>query len=283
MSEILSEFRKLGKLDLCLRLTLVLLLLYPGDSLRVRVPMTILALLALVFPHLQRQARYWCVVAISFVLANLGDWYQLDNHKYLLAYWCIAVFCSLQTHDPAAALKINSRLLIGLCFALAVLWKISVSDYLDGTFFEYSLLTDKRFHGVAAALGGITDPMKNVNSAALTALTNYDSRLDMVQLRATQSIHSLAQFMTRWTVVIETLIAAGFLLPRRAALARCRDYFLITFLITTYALAPVVGFGWLLAIMGLAQTDEQAEPVQLLYVAALICLQIYRLPWQSML
>jgi hypothetical protein len=283
MLEFLSEFRKLRKFDLCITLTLVLLLLYPGDSLRVRVPMTILALVALLFPHFQRQARYWCVVAVTFVLASLGGWFQLDNHKYLLAYWCIAVFCALQTHDPEGTLKTNSRLLVGLCFATAVLWKLSVSDYLDGTFFEYSLLTDKRFQGVATALGGITDPMRNVNNAALAALTNYDSRLDTVQLHATQSIRSLAQFMTRWTIGIETLIAVSFLLPRRVALARWRDYFLIAFLITTYAVAPVVGFGWLLAIMGLAQTDEQAEPVQLLYVAAIICLQIYRLPWQSML
>ena len=89
--------------------------------------------------------------------------------------------------------------------------------------------------------------------------------------------------MTAWTIGLEALIGLGFLVRRPARLAGIRDYLLLLFIASTYALAPVVGFGWLLVVMGFAQAEGPIRYLHLLYVAALLVLQLDRLPWQSLL
>ena len=40
----------------------------------------------------------------------------------------------------------NGRWLIGICMALAVYWKVISPGYVDGTFFQFILNSDHRFH-----------------------------------------------------------------------------------------------------------------------------------------
>ncbi len=58
-----------------------------------------------------------------------------------------------------------------------------------------------------------------------------------------------------------------------------RDAWLLIFLFFTYLVAPVIGFGWVLAIMGIAQTGIQHTRLRALYVFAFLYLQVYRVPW----
>lgn len=52
----------------------------------------------------------------------------------------------------------------------------------------------------------------------------------------------------------------------------------------TYAFAPVAGFGWLLAAMGLAQCGVGARALRRLYVGAFMLVLVYaEVPWASLL
>ena len=68
------------------------------------------------------------------------------------------------------------------------------------------------------------------------------------------------------------------------ALDLARHGLLLTFCFTTYALAPVAGFGWLLATMGLAQCRPGQSVLRGAYVAVFILILMYsEIPWTGIL
>lgn len=270
-----------ARVDTCAIMTLLLLLLYPSDSWYVRVPTAVLCVAAFIFSSLRNNAVFWFIVASMIMAGNYQTWFLIDNHKYLLGYWCFALFGALKASDARRNLASSARWLIALSFLFAFVWKLISSDYLDGSFFHYTLLIDERFVIVSTSLGGITGEMYELNHAAYNALTNYDSRLAAVPMTYPPGISRLAVIFTWWTLLIEMLIAAVFLWPEGGLLARWRDYLLILFILSTYALAPVLGFGWTLIIMGLAQCSDRSRLLPHLYLFAFIILQAYSFPWRT--
>ena len=56
------------------------------------------------------------------------------------------------------------------------------------------------------------------------------------------------------------------------------------FCATTYALAPVAGFGWLIATMGLAQCRANQRMLRAAYVAVFLLILLYsEIPWTGVL
>jgi hypothetical protein len=273
---------RIAGFDLCLRMTLLLLLIYAGDFWQTRVPLRVLSVLGFLFYRLRGSAAFWFVIVVALALGNYSHWYVLDNHKYLFVYWCVAVFCCLLSQRPELVAGTSARWLLALSFSFAVLWKVHSPDYLSTGFFQYSLLLDPRFEAVARIFGGVTAHMNETNHAALQALINYQSQLQEVSLLTTTSLTRMAAAMTWWTVTIEALVACTLLAPDGSVVSQYRDFPLLLFIITTYLIAPVTGFGWILAIMGVAQcTDRRYWPS--LYVFSVILLELYRLPWQHFL
>ena len=59
---------------------------------------------------------------------------------------------------------------------------------------------------------------------------------------------------------------------------------LLLFCATTFAVAPVAGFGWLLMVMGVAQCERERKNMRSLYLATFSLILIYReIPWASLL
>jgi hypothetical protein len=59
-----------------------------------------------------------------------------------------------------------------------------------------------------------------------------------------------------------------------------RDIFLIIFCVTTYAIATVQGFGWLLIAMGVAQSDPDRWKTRIVYIAVYALVIFYsEVPW----
>lgn len=271
-----------SRFDLSLALSLLLLLLYPHSYWYIQTPLSVIALGALIFPHIRKRPSAWAVATIIVTAGTYMNWYAVDNHKYLLGYWCLAIFCALLTRDPELSIEKTARWLIGLVFFFAVVQKTISDDYLNTTFFYYELLLDERFSGVARYIGGVPDHMNALNIAARRALVNYDSELTEVFLVGTKNIVNVAFLMTWSGYLIELVIGAAFLSPRSSWLFRWRDVWLLIFLFSTYLLAPVIGFGWVLAIMGIAQTGKEHKIRRALYVVAFLFLQIYRIPWGNL-
>lgn len=260
--------------DLALRLTLVNLLLRPVGSWAAR-PFTVaLAALGLLVPGLFRAPLVWLGLTVLTGFRVVLDWPLPDNHAYLLFYWCLAVTISLVMGDPGRLLAINARLLIGLVFAFSVLWKLVLSpDFMNGTFFTVTLLSDPRFEGFARVAGGLSEQ-------------GYEALREFIrgggELYASGAVPeipprllALSTFLTYWTIAIEAAVAVLFFLPLRLAISGLRDYLLILFCLTTYGVANVDGFGWLLLAMGVAQAGEGRNRVRLFYIAAFLLIIFY--------
>ncbi len=270
--------------DLALRLTLLLLLLQPIGNWRVGPLVLVLAGGALLVPVLLRHPGTWALLTLLTGWRLFLEWPVSDNHDYLLCFWCLAVLIALLAENTAALLARNGRLLIGCAFAFATLWKLLLSpDYLDGTFFRVTLLLDPRLEGPTLLLGGLTSDGLESQRAYLSQ--HVDGTLFQPQRPAEPaSFTRLARMATVWTVAIEAAVAAAFLWPAGRGLSRFRDTLLLLFCITTFAVAPVAGFGWLLIALGVAQSDPAGQRTRGIYLAAFVLILLYRdLPWARLI
>lgn len=255
----------LEPIDLALRLTALDLLLRPVAGPRLRPAFLLVAALVLVVPRCLRARIPWAALTVLAILRVGADWPFADNHAYLLTYWCLGVTLALGDPAPRETLAESARLLIGLAFTFAVLWKTLLSpEFLDGTFLRVTFLVDPRLDALAAAASGLSPDALGLwrdwlggHGSVSTAPGPVPARLGLV-----------AGLATAWTVVLEAAVAAAFLFPLRARLARGRDVLLLVFCATTYAVLPVKGFGWLLLAMGVAQSSPEARGLRLAYLAA---------------
>jgi hypothetical protein len=222
-------------------------------------------------------------MALTFLtgLRVVLDWSLADNHAYLLCYWCLAVSIALCSRDPSACLALNGRLLIGLAFVFATLWKVVLSpDYLDGRFFRVTMLTDPRFAGFIQLVGGLMP--ERLDELRAFVRQHVDGQLFEPSFLPAEPPRFLllATYMTWWTVAIESASALTFLWPVGRGLSKMRDAILLTFCVTTYAVATVAGFGWLLLALGVAQCQPERRTTQLFYLAVFVLILFYReVPW----
>jgi hypothetical protein len=180
------------------------------------------------------------------------------------------VALGLGATDPAATLAASARYLIGSLFALAAGWKLLSGEFIDGSFFRYSLLFDERFETVANLIGGTSDTAHDANIDQVSALLS-DAGQGTVALREGPRNELVAQVFTWWGVVIESAVAVTFLLPLRSRWGWARHAALIGFAATTYVVVPIGGFGTLLLVLGAAMvTTSQARSAYLVGAAALL-------------
>lgn len=278
-----TEVASMSAADLVPRMTLILLILHSGYFWYLHVPMALLCIVGLVYRRLYRESRFWLIVCCVMAWGSLLNWLQIDNHKFLMLYWVIAVYCSLLSRNQERTLAINAKLMIGLVFAFAVAWKIITPDYLSGQFFEFELLADTRFSIVSTAIAGMTVQQLMENNYLVSQLTAYDGILTDVKLQSATEIGWISMFVTWWIIIIEGVIAVLFLLPNHPVFRRLRDASLLLFALTTYSIANVIGFGWLLMIMGVAQCRPQDYVSRFLYVATFLLILIYTAPWAEMI
>ena len=271
----LAAITGMSAFDLALRLTLLNLLLRPVGGWSVR-PFTVaLAALGLLVPGFFRAPVLWLGLTILTGLRVVLDWPLPDNHAYLLFYWCLAVTLALSLGDSERLLSANARLMIGLVFAFSVLWKLVLSpDFMNGTFFTVTLLSDHRFEGFTRFAGGLSAEGYEALSEFIRGGGTYYAGEGGVP-EIPPRLAALTHLLTYWTIAIEAAVAVFFFLPVRLAASSMRDYLLIIFCVTTYGVANVDGFGWLLLAMGAAQMGEGRTRVRLLYVAAFLLIIFY--------
>ncbi len=275
-----------GLLDprtLALRLTLLDLLLRPIGRTWVRPAVLALAGAGLVLPPALREPVLWLSLAACAGWRVVSAWPLGDNHAYLLTYWCLAVAIALALDGRRLgggsgragerALDWNARMLVGLAFALAVLWKVLSPDYLDGRFFRVILTVDPRFESFAELAGGKDPATLESHRAFLTQHVDAPGLAAGEAPVETARFRAVAIAATYGTFALELAIALAFLLPFGR---RLRDGLLLAFCLITYAVAPVEAFGWLVLPMGLAQCDPSRTRMHLAYLAVFAVLILYR-------
>lgn len=263
------ELAGMHRTDLALRLLLVALLFQPVGNPWLRPPAMALAALGLLAPSALASATLWAALTALATARIVLIWPASDNHAFLLAYWCLAALLATLARQRDAVLAWNGRALIAGAFFFATLWKLALSpDFLDGRFFAVSLVDDPRFASFAQLATGIdADALYDLRDLAREHVDGVFvpwEEMPAVPPRLT----TVARVMTFSTLAIEAAIAVAFLLPLAWRIARVRDALLIGFCATTYALAPVAGFGWLLLSMGVAQLEPERRTARAGYLVA---------------
>lgn len=273
----------LGKYDLTLWATVLLLLIYPPEDALISTLSRALALSVLVFPQrLLHRPEVWLVATTLAVLGVLYDWHSADNHKYLLAYWLLAIFCTMHTPSPERALASSARYLIIGTMGWAVYHKVSSPDYLSGEFFTHAILLDERFESVAKTLAGISKEVLEDNRVAVEHLTHWSLKTNAVSIAGAPALAGIACFVTWFGVLFEAAIALMFLFPPTfRLLGTVRDWLLLGFVGMVYPIASVLGFAYTLVAMGLAQS--QGKRATWAYVVCLPLLQLFGYHWSSAL
>ena len=260
-------------------MTALLVILQVANAPRLEEILAIGAAAGILLPRLMHQPMYWFGLCAILAVNHVQLWATLDNHQYLITYWCLAMGTSQLLPSSRRALATNARLLIGLCFLFATVWKFMSTEFIDGTFFHFTLLTDRRFSGFADLVGGVPSEVTTANLTALDSLTRPYGDVEMIQLEDSPRIGTLALFLAVWTVTIEGLLALLFLVPLRDRLAPLRDGLLLLFMVSTYPVATVVGFGRVLAVMGMAQTPNRYRVERPLYLLLFLILPLFRFPF----
>jgi hypothetical protein len=243
------------------------------------------ACLSLLLRPVRHAPATWLLLAALIAIRIVAVWPLSDNHIYLLAYWCLAIGLALTAAAPATTLASSSRWLLAAAFALAVAWKGLLSpDYVDGRFFRVVLLTDERFADASLLLGGLTRDQFEGNREFLEPLPEGAALLDPPSLVEPPRLRVLAAVMTWGGLVLEALVALLSALPATRRLEAARHAALLAFCGTTYALAPVAGFGWLLATMGLAQCRTPQRSIGAAYLTMFVLILLYaEIPWAAVL
>lgn len=263
--------------ELVLRLTLLVLILHGASESSLDIALKILCGFLLLSPAHLKNAFLWGVLCATIWAVNATHWLWIDNHKFLLSYWTLACAVAVSSGNPGRVLAWNGRILIGLAFVFAVIWKLSAGQYLNGEFFYHTLLTDGRFEPLAHHLGGIS--LADLEQAKLLEedLRFAPSEAAQASLPDSPRLLGLSLILSYWALLIETAIALTFLLPKPAAAGRVRDWILLGFIVTTYPVAPVLGFGYTLVILGLAACPPERTAARTAYLIVLAVLQLTRL------
>src|SRR5215510_4288878 len=202
----------------------------------VRVAILAVSMAGLLSKRVLEAPLTWAAVAVLVAARLVAEWPLPDNHIYLLAYFCAGAAIALSLPEGRAALGRTSRLLLGLAFALAVLWKAGLSpDYLDGRFFRVTLLTDDRFEAAALRFGGLDGDQLRANRDALIPLLGGAEPLDPPRVTEPAALRRLASLATWGTLLMEAALALLFLWPAGEVLDPARHGSLLLFCAVTYA------------------------------------------------
>jgi hypothetical protein len=140
---------------LILRLTVVMMLLHSASSWELDVVRRLLCGMMLLSRKMLLNRSLWLLLVGCTLWLNTLDWFTIDNHKFLIAYWCVACAFAVGADRPEWVLRVNARRLIALVFLFAVGWKLIGGEYLDGEFLHYTLQTDSRLAVPAQVVGGL--------------------------------------------------------------------------------------------------------------------------------
>ncbi|MEM7164833.1 MAG: hypothetical protein AAF581_05175 [Planctomycetota bacterium] len=306
MRQFFEKLLSRDPLDTVLLLTLLLVAVNPGESLMLHasiqtssgplhadgsvwldwlllVSTAIVGVSGILSPQLRSSAALWFTLGGLLAVVNVWhNWHFSDNHKFVICYWCFGLGICQQLRDPARGAAWTGRILVGLVFGVATLWKVTSLGYLDGSTFQFLLITDERFFAMAHALAGFTTDMFEANRLVLTEeLAKPTQLLPTVQyvaahsLQTTESIPALAVFLTWWTILIEGAIAVLFLIDRGEKWEKWRHGVLLFFIFTTYPPTSVIKFGWILVIMALAAVPSEWRRTRTAYLFLFLYIYVF--------
>jgi len=258
----------------------------PGFPFMVWAPVSVAVLMAgIIWPRLRRSPYVWMYLTIAMIWARLPELTVMDNHHYLIAYWFVAVTTCLvaEPDDPGPRVARNARLLVGLAMGFAVIAKLRSGEFANGGFFEFLLLAGERFEAFSELVLRVPAAELAANREAVARLLTPGAGASLVTevtLAGPARVGVAALLLSAWTLLIEGAIAVAFLWPGDAPRVRhARNAALLVFCVTTYAIATVGAFAWILVILGVAQCDPRDRLARFGYCVVFLVVLLYGMPW----
>lgn len=268
-------------LDRVLLLTVIVLLLYADTTSLLQIPFKVACGAAILFPAVRGSAAWWASVTAFMVFVNAGDWHVIDNHKYLITFWSVCVTIGLLSGDPRAVLRTNAGLFVGLCFAMAALWKVIGGEYADGTFVASTFLFDSRVHEAAAVIGPVPRDQLGLMNRVVSLAMSAPTTETRITLDSPERLLAVSRWLGWAAVVGEGMVALAWLAPV-GVFRRFRHTLLLFFILVTYFFLPVVGFASILALLGFAWSWLSGlQRTAGIYLMALAVVQLYSFPWPA--
>lgn len=284
VGEIQSYLRDLNLLGLASALTLFLVIVFGFEHWITKIVANALFVAALVFPALLRHHLFWLILALSSSIALAADWYVSDNHKYLLVYWLWVMWIShLQpSRDEAEnVLRWHARFFLIFIFLVAAAQKFFSPTYMSGEMFELKLLLDSRFKAFGHLIGidrAVSDEAMKLTLVLRSPLSEVEG--NALILNSTDWTAHVAKLITWYDLFIQIAIGLLFI-PKRYHTDLAGHVLLLFFIFTTYLPAPVFGFGWTIAILGLVTAFNRINSLVYWYFAAFLGILCYQVPWRE--
>lgn len=274
-------------LETSLRMILLMLLIFVNDIYMFEVAIPVMVLPGLIINKITVNRFYWLFLASVFTVLYLirGLDGYLPNHKYLYAYLIIAVvvvlFAKSNGEDWKRLFKKSARWIIGICFLLATIGKFVSPDFISGSFFEFTCLTDVRFHGLASVFTGMDLNVLFDGHLRFIELLNTSQYDATAKMPSAPRLTAVSLFLAYWTIFLEGMIAICYLAPKKYYLYRVREYFLLAFIFTTYPIATVSGFVTIISILAFIQSYRagKSHAFTLLYLILFLSQPLFRLPF----
>ena len=256
--------------------SLLALLFINNDDAWIFGGLAITCVVALPRPRLLGSPWFWGGLFIAVGGRQLDTWHTLDDHTIASTYWCGAMALGLRARERQETLAASARLLIGTLFAFAAGWKLLSGQFVDGTFFRYSLLFDDRFDTVADVVGGTSAGVRQegIDQVSQVLFGAGDGTATVAEGPRNAAV---AWGFTWWGLLIETAVAITFLVPLRERWGWVRHATLLAFAGTTYLVVPIGGFGTLLLVLGSAMVTT--ERARLAYYAGAAALLVWSGLW----
>lgn len=273
----LDKLRKGPTIEIIVLLSLCLVIFYGHEARYFSVAVAFLVLPALLYRPFLQHRLFWGLIAAVSGFVVLRQWYPIDNHKFLLSYWALALALAFSVSEEyqQSFLGKTARFLLVFVMVGAVVQKTLAADYLNGSFFEFTVLTDPRLEPFMAALGvdrGDLSYNRGIISWLQAASPEHDTSAAVLEVSS--SVHNIALVVTWWDYLVPVAIAAAFLIGTRW-LDLVGHILLLAFVVTTYLAAPVIGFGWTLSIFGYALSAGRFPKIALCYLATFPLLTVY--------
>ncbi len=227
-------------------------------------------------PQWLLRSALWIALGGFGTYAVLSDYAGSDNHKWLYMYWTWVLASALRPQRREAQetiMALNARFFLVASMGLAVFWKVVSKDFVSGAFMEYTFLSDDRFEPLLTWIGIPTSMTQQWYEHVDTFhfATGFHQVFDVPPV-----VSLLATLTTWWILLSEGAIAVLFALRRQWS-DQWGHIALIGFVLTTYLIAPVIGFGTILCILGLtlARIRFPNSVLGYGYLLGLIILAIY--------
>lgn len=281
-----TTLAQIDEVTLIGQLTLVLLILFgPSDWYAETVYRGALVL-GVVFPFLVKKWQLWIPLTLITATAHFVDWLPVDNHKWLMLYWLLAFSIGTIVHrfDMQALrdlLRTTAWFMLIFLMFFSVVQKVIGGDYLNGAFFEYTIISEDRFYPIAHFLGGMSNEDFFGNDEQFWPKDGGGNLLPEFKLNTSERITIIALGMSYLLILIELLIPA-YLLFRDSLSQNIAHILNGVFVVGVYLVAPVYSFAFFICLLGIASQQKRSPPFIFMYVLLMMLIFLYdEVPWYS--